>query len=85
MAWHPLADRLANRMDAIHAWRWTQGLDDWFHPNHTRMGPAHFINHNPHGRLPGPESVLPTFRRTTPWCTAEYVQASGPACIAALC
>jgi len=34
---------VADRIDAIHAWLKAQGLDDQFHPNYTRMVPAHYI------------------------------------------
>lgn len=34
---------IADRIDTIHAWLVREGLDDQFHPNYTRMVPAHYI------------------------------------------
>jgi asparagine synthase (glutamine-hydrolysing) len=34
---------VAERMDAIHQYLLSQGLDDQFHPSYTRMVPAHFV------------------------------------------
>lgn len=34
---------VAERMDEIHAWLQSEGLDDQFHPSYTRMVPAHYI------------------------------------------
>jgi asparagine synthase (glutamine-hydrolysing) len=34
---------VADRIDAIHAWLKTEGLDGQFHPSYTRMVPAHYI------------------------------------------
>ncbi len=34
---------VADRIDAIHDWLKSQGLADQFHPNYTRMVPAHYI------------------------------------------
>lgn len=34
---------IAERIDAIHAWLKTEGLDGQFHPSYTRMVPAHHL------------------------------------------
>src|SRR5262245_57880218 len=33
----------ADRIDAIHAWLVSEGLDGQFHPSYTRMVPAHHV------------------------------------------
>ena len=34
---------VADRIDAIHAWLKSEGLDAQFHPSYTRMAPAHYV------------------------------------------
>ncbi|MDA1080907.1 MAG: asparagine synthase-related protein [Gemmatimonadetes bacterium] len=34
---------VADRIDAIHGWLKANGFDDQFHPNYTRMVPAHYV------------------------------------------
>ena len=34
---------VADRIDTIHEWLKSEGLDDQFHPSYTRMVPAHYI------------------------------------------
>ncbi len=51
---------VADRIDAIHGWLKAQGLDDQFHPNYTRMVPAHYITTI---RIVGCPDPSPSYRR----------------------
>ena len=45
---------VADRIDAIHAFLRSEGLDGQFHPSYTRMVPAHYVVEIELRRLPGP-------------------------------
>ncbi len=51
---------VADRIDTIHNWLKSEGLDDQFHPSYTRMVPAH---HLVELRLLGCPDPNPTYRR----------------------
>jgi len=51
---------VADRIDAIHDWLERRGFDDQFHPNYTRMVPAHYITSI---RIVGCPDPSPTYER----------------------
>jgi len=52
---------VADRIDAIHSWLKTEGLDGQFHPSYTRMVPAHYITEIQLVGCPDPDPVHTRF------------------------
>ncbi len=52
---------VGERIDAIHDYLKTQGLDDQFHPSYTRMAPAHYITKIELLGCPDPNPVYERF------------------------
>ena len=52
---------VGERIDAIHTYLKTQGLDDQFHPSYTRMAPAHYITKIELLGCPDPNPVYERF------------------------
>ena len=75
---------VADRIDAIHGWLKTQGLDDQFHPNYTRMVPAHYITSIRIVGCPDPSPSYQRFVVPHPGLLPPDVDAIGRAYIGAL-
>lgn len=52
---------VAQRIDEIHQWLVSQGLEEQFHPSYTRMVPAHFITEIQLVGCPDPDPVYTRF------------------------
>jgi asparagine synthase (glutamine-hydrolysing) len=75
---------IADRIDAIQGWLKAHGLDDQFHPNYTRMVPAHYITTI---RIVGCPDPSPSYRRfivPRPGLLPPDVDAIGRAYVGAL-
>lgn len=75
---------VADRIDTIHDWLRSEGLDDQFHPSYTRMVPAHYIVEIQLVGCPDPDPIYTRFftpqRDALPADSAQL----GPAYIGAL-
>ena len=75
---------VSDRIDAIHAWMKSEGLDGQFHPNYTRMVPAHHVVELQLIGCPDPDPVYTRFF-TPPMATLKGdTQQIGEQYIAAL-
>ena len=75
---------VSDRIDAIHAWMKSEGLDGQFHPNYTRMVPAHHVVELQLIGCPDPDPVYTRFF-TPPMATLKAdTQVIGEQYIAAL-
>ncbi|MBI1808636.1 MAG: asparagine synthetase B family protein [Gemmatimonadetes bacterium] len=75
---------VADRIDAIHDWLKANGFGDQFHPNYTRMVPAHYITTI---RIVGCPDPSPSYRRFVvprPGTLPNDVDAIGRAYVGAL-
>jgi asparagine synthase (glutamine-hydrolysing) len=52
---------VADRIDTIHSWLISEGLDDQFHPSYTRMVPAHYVVEIQLVGCPDPDPVYTRF------------------------
>lgn len=75
---------VADRIDTIHDWLKTHGLDDQFHPNYTRMVPAHYITTIRIVGCPDPSPSYQRFVVPRPGLLPNDVDAIGRAYIGAL-
>ncbi len=75
---------VADRIDAIHDWLKAHGLDDQFHPNYTRMVPAHYITTIRIVGCPDPSPSYQRFVVPRPGELPNDVEAIGRAYIGAL-
>jgi asparagine synthase (glutamine-hydrolysing) len=75
---------VADRIDAIRAWLVSQGLDDQFHPNYTRMVPAHYLTTIRIVGCPDPSPTYERFVVPKPGTVPNDVHTIGRAYIGAL-
>ncbi len=75
---------VADRIDAIHAWLRDHGFADQFHPNYTRMVPAHHVMTIRLVGCPDPSPSYARFVVPTPGTLPADVDAIGRAYIGAL-
>lgn len=75
---------VADRIDAIRGWLESQGLGDQFHPNYTRMVPAHYITTIRIVGCPDPSPSYERFVVPRPGALPNDVNVIGRAYIGAL-
>lgn len=75
---------VADRIDAIYDWLKSRGFDNQFHPNYTRMVPAHYITSIRIVGCPDPSPSYQRFVIPRPGTLPNDVEAIGRAYIGAL-
>lgn len=75
---------VADRIDAIHGWLRANGFDDQFHPNYTRMVPAHYVTTIQIVGCPDPSPSYTRFVASGPGELPADTDAIGRAYIGAL-
>lgn len=75
---------VADRIDAIHSWLQSEGLDGQFHPSYTRMVPAHYVTEILLIGCPDPDPTYTRFFSPQRNSLPADVQEIGAAYISAL-
>ena len=75
---------VADRIDVIYAWLKAHGFDDQFHPNYTRMVPAHYVTTIRIVGCPDPSPSYARFIASQPGTLSDDTDVIGRAYIGAL-